>query len=142
MSDQALLLIASRLLAQGRIFNALSLGVTLIALATAVYAASSASTAQFMLCVAAVLLGLLQCYLAMRTAFDAALFEALSAAKQLDSRHMQSFDAAMMGLNLMPIEKSARDWKLRCQGALRLLRWQIGFSCLQPCLFLLGLAPI
>lgn len=139
-SEYAQLRIAASLLAQGRLINALSCGMTLIALAAAAYAVSIDGTGWLAVSAAVALAGLLQCYLALRVAFDAALFGALCEGRQLDARQMQAFDAAMLALKLLPAEKAGRAWHLRCMGALRLLRWQTLLASAQPALWLVGLA--
>lgn len=142
MKERAPLRITAALLARGRLFNTLSCGMTLIALATAGYAGFTGSTRGLALCAAVALAGLLQCWFALRVAFDAALFDALCAGRELDANDMTGFDAAMQALGLLQPHKAGRDWRLRCVGALRLLRWQIALACLQVVLWLSGLAVL
>lgn len=142
VAEIAQLHIAAALLACGRLIHALSCGLTLIALAAAGYAGFIGSGRGLALCAAVALAGLLQCWFALRVAFDAALFDALCEGRGLDANDMAGFDAAMQALDLLPAHKAGRDWRLRCAGALRLLRWQIGLACLQAVLWLLGLAVL
>jgi len=69
-------------------------------------------------CLALVLAGLVQKYLALRVAFDAELFA------RLESLSLAELDAALLGLGLLAPERAGRPLAERSCGALRLLRRQ------------------
>lgn len=67
------------------------------------------------ICLALVLVGLVQKYLALRVAFDAALFA------RLEALSLEELDAALLGLGLLPPQRTGRSLAERSRGALRLL---------------------
>lgn len=69
-------------------------------------------------CLALVLAGLVQKYLALRVAFDAELFA------RLETLGLAELDAALLGLGLLAPERAGRPLAKRSRGALRLLRRQ------------------
>lgn len=69
-------------------------------------------------CLALVLAGLVQKYLALRVAFDAELFA------RLESLSLAELDAALLGLGLLAPGRAGRPLTERSRGALRLLRRQ------------------
>lgn len=119
--DRLSLAVAASLLEQGRIIDGASRLVTAAALVGAllVGTTTSASTAVPML--AAIVLGLLQTWLAVRVGFDAALFSRLAAGPDVSTA---SFDAVMTGMGLLPPTKAGRAWSIRIAGARRLMLWQ------------------
>jgi hypothetical protein len=60
--------------------------------------------------------GATEAILALRVGFDAALFRRLA-----DAPDLAAFDAAMMGLGLLPAAKAGRPIEARAAGARRLL---------------------
>lgn len=70
------------------------------------------------ICLALVLTGLVQKYLALRVAFDADLFA------RLETLGLAELDAALLGLGLLTPERAGRPLAERSRGALRLLRRQ------------------
>lgn len=123
MSDLRLLACA-RLLEQGQRLDQLSTGISAAALAGALLAAVH----YHLLLVAGLLaltllVGAVEKYWAIRVAFDAALFADVAGAddRVAATAHL---DEALTGLGLMPAANAGREWTLRCQGALGLLRKQ------------------
>ena len=80
----------------------------------------------------ALLAGLAQVWLAMRTGIDAALFERVATG----ATHWDIMDTAMLRLRLMPAAKIRRPVEARVAGALRLLRLQ-GVALAVQCLLLI-----
>ncbi len=123
MSDLRLLSCA-RLLEQGQRLDQLSTSLSVVALAGALLV-----TIHYQLLLVAGLLvltllaGALEKYWAMRVAFDAALFARLADAADLSAATVE-LDDGLLGLGLMPAANVGRDWTLRCNGAMGLLRKQ------------------
>jgi hypothetical protein len=82
-----------------------------------------------------ILAGLAQVYLALRVAFDAALFRLLAGQPDLDA-----LDAALTELRLLPAAKAGRPLGPRIAGARRLFVAQIAAAALQLLLILIGTA--
>lgn len=85
------------------------------------------------ICLALMLVGLVQKYLALRVAFDAALFA------RLETLGLDELDAALLGLGLLPPQRSGRPLAERSHGALRLLKRQALCVACQGLLALGGL---
>lgn len=115
----------ARLLEQGRRLDVLSTGISLLALGAAFYAALLGAALMASVLIAVLLSGLLEKYFAIRVALDAALFARMALAGDELPSHTQQMDAALVGLGLMPASAAGRDWSLRSQGAMRLLRRQV-----------------
>lgn len=114
----------ARLLEQGKRLDGFSTGISLLALGGALYSALLGGGLIAGLLVLVLLCGVLEKYFAIRVALDAALFSRMAeAGDELDSQSHE-MDAGLIGLGLMPATAAGRDWRLRSQGALRLLRWQ------------------
>lgn len=123
MSDLRLLSCA-RLLEQGQRLDQLSTGLCVVALAAALLIVVPAKLLLMAaLLVLSLLAGALEKYWALRVAFDAALFARMADAADLPAATHQ-LDDGLVGLGLMPAANTGRDWALRCQGALALLRNQ------------------
>lgn len=123
MSDLRLLSCA-RLLEQGQRLDQFSTGLSLLALAGALVTVTLTQlplvAALLVLCLLA---GAVEKYWALRVAFDAALFARMAEAADLPAA-TQQLDDGLHGLGLLPAHNKGRDWSLRCQGALALLRNQ------------------
>ena len=123
MSDLRLLACA-RLLDQGHRLDRLSTGLSAVALAGALLSAIHYHALWMTaLLVLTLLAGAVEKYWAIRVAFDAALFADVAKADDLATATAQ-LDEGLTGLGLMPAAHSGREWALRCQGALGLLRKQ------------------
>jgi len=138
MSHEMQLHIVASLLRRGRALDTLSTGVTLLSLAlglTQLWITPPSPLLMIMVS-AVVLIGLIEKYYAFRVAFDADLFQNLAdAANQLNERTIE-LDHALVLLRLQPVDKQARPWPLRSQGALKLLRQQVLFLALELMLLL------
>lgn len=123
MSDLRLLACA-RLLEQGQRLDQLSTAISAVALAGALLAAVHYHLLLVAVLLALILLvGAVEKYWAIRVAFDAALFADVAGADDRVAATAQ-LDEGLTGLGLMPAANAGRDWTLRCQGALGLLRKQ------------------
>lgn len=123
MSDLRLLACA-RLLEQGKRLDQLSTALSAVALAGALLAALHYHLVLLTgLLVLTLLIGVVEKFWAIRVAFDAALFADMAKANDLAvaTAHL---DKGLTGLGLMPAANAGREWALRCQGALGLLRKQ------------------
>jgi len=138
----ASLRITAELLRSGRWVNLLSIGLTVAALVLAVCANWVDRPGWAALLAAVAVLGLCQAYLALRVNFDAALFGALCAGRELEVQQMAHFDQAMLELELLPAQKAGRAWSQRCRGAMRLLRLQMGLAFAQVVLWLAGIVAM
>jgi len=116
--QRQMLAIAAELLGQGDRLDRLSHLLTLAGLA-GVAGIGVVGTWSGMLCGAVALAGLAELYLALRVAFDAALFRHLATATE--EPDWFSFDTAMIRLGLMPAAKAGRPAETRIGGAMRLL---------------------
>lgn len=137
---QADLLLVTALLRQGcsldRFSSALSLVAVLFGLAPWLGAPPSLILA--LLCAAQLVAGLAEKYWALRVALDAELFQRLAeAGEQLDSQ-THALDQALQNLGLQNAQQAGRDWSLRAQGALGLLRKQALCLLLQIVIVVLG----
>jgi len=123
MSDLRLLACA-HLLEQGKRLDQLSTVLSGVALAGALLAAVHYHALWMAALLALTLLiGAVEKYWAIRVAFDAGLFARMAEADDLAAATVQ-LDDGLTGLGLMPAANAGRDWTLRCQGALGLLRKQ------------------
>jgi hypothetical protein len=123
MSDLRLLSCA-RLLEQGQRLDQFSTGLSLVALGGALLAVTLAKVPLVaVLLLLCLLAGALEKYWALRVAFDAALFARVAEAADLPAA-TQQLDDSLHGLGLLPAHNKGRDWTLRCQGAMALLRNQ------------------
>lgn len=127
--------IAADLLGAGRGLALLSRGVTLVWLFAMIVGFTMAGRPELLPAAAlAIALGIAGEWLALRVAFDAALFERLAADPDL-----ATFDDAMTALALLPSGKTGRPLAARAAGARRLLRIQGGAVLLQivlPCILI------
>ena len=117
--------VTSALLEQGRIPHLVSVALTIAAiLGVPVLGILAVPHGVFWqaLAIFSIGCGIAELCLAMRIAFDAALFAQWTAGSLPD---LENFDAAMLRLTLMPPGKAGRALETRCAGALRLLRWQV-----------------
>jgi len=119
--QRRMLAIAADLLAQGDRLDRLSRLLTLGGLAgsAGIFVLGAWPG---LLCGAVALAGLAELYLALRVAFDAALFRRL--ATETDGPDWPAFDTAMIRLGLLPAAKAGRPAEARIAGALRLMRGQ------------------
>ncbi len=137
---QADLLLVAALLRRGRSLDhfssALSLAAVIFGLAP--WLGAPASLALALICTALLILGLAEKYWALRVALDAELFQRLAeAGEQLDSQ-THALDQALQKLGLQNAQLAGRDWSLRAQGALGLLRKQALCLLLQSVIVVLG----
>ncbi|MCC6074048.1 hypothetical protein ACFPTX_20285 [Pseudomonas sp. GCM10022188] len=112
--------VMAALLRQGRILDGLS-GALLVAGVVFGFGQLLVEHADPLLaaiCLALVLVGLVQKYLALRVAFDAELFA------RLETLGLDELDAGLLGLGLLPPQRAGRPLAERCRGALRLLKRQ------------------
>jgi hypothetical protein len=124
-ADRDLAAVTGALIAQGRRLHELSCTLTAAALiglllAAAAFGQQSLPLLAVLAAVAAAGLG--ECYLAVRTGFDAALLRRL--ADDDDGFDRDRLDAALLQLRLMPPGKAARPLAPRLAGARRLFRGQ------------------
>ena len=137
--ERSLMATTAALLAQGRLLDGLSRPLTLFALGSLLVApllAMPLSWSLLMLLVAIGGVGLVQAYFAFRVAFDAALFQALSAGDALNG--LPGLDGALAALRLMPERKAGRLAEARARGAMRLLLFQASLIVLQVVLIVGG----
>jgi hypothetical protein len=123
--DRDLAAIAAALLDQGRRVDGLSRLVTVAAVFVMLLLAAMLGREASLLLGAlgvVVLIGLGECYLAMRVGFDAALFHRLAA--PADAFDLGRLDEALLRLGLIPPGKTGRTIAERVAGARRLLYWQ------------------
>lgn len=138
MSLEMQLHVVASLLRRGRALDNLSTGVTLLGLALGLSQLwiNTVSPLLLILVAAIVLIGLIEKYYAFRVAFDADLFQNIANdANQLNDRTVD-LDHALTALGLLPVDKQARSWAVRSQGALKLLRQQVLFLALELVLML------
>jgi hypothetical protein len=138
MSLEMQLHVVASLLRRGRALDNLSTGVMLLGLALGLSQLwiNPVSPLLLILVAAIVLIGLIEKYYAFRVAFDADLFQNIANdANQLNDRTVD-LDHALTTLGLLPVDKQARSWTIRSQGALKLLRQQVLFLALELVLML------
>lgn len=138
MSLEMQLHVVASLLRRGRALDNLSTGVMLLGLALGLSQLwiNTVSPLLLILVAAIVLIGLIEKYYAFRVAFDADLFQNIANdANQLNDRTVD-LDHALTTLGLLPVDKQARSWAVRSQGALKLLRQQVLFLALELVLML------
>jgi hypothetical protein len=111
--------IIAALLRQGRWPAQLSIGLSLLAAASALFALSMGMPLCAAVFAASFAAGLAVLWLALRVGFDAELFQALAV-----NGDLAGFDRAMGALRLMPANRAGRSLERRIEGALRLLRAQ------------------
>ncbi|TXG79600.1 MAG: hypothetical protein E6R11_02430 [Rhodocyclaceae bacterium] len=140
--DLASLRITTELLRGGRAVSVLSGAMTVAALVLSVLAGWAAQSGWALLLAGVAGVGLCQAYFAFRVQLDAALLDALCAGRELDAQAMACFDQAMQGLGLLPAQKAGRAWSLRCRGAMRLLRVQVGLAIAQAVMWLAGVVAM
>ncbi|MGK8439635.1 hypothetical protein ACRS3X_20260 [Ectopseudomonas hydrolytica] len=137
---QADLLLVAALLRRGRSLDLFSSTLSLVAVifGLAPWLGAPASLALALICTALLILGLAEKYWALRVALDAELFQRLAeAGEQLDSQ-TRALDQALQKLGLQNAQLAGRDWSLRAQGALGLLRKQALCLLLQSVIVVLG----
>jgi hypothetical protein len=117
--------IAAALLRRGAMVHALSAALTVAAVLAGGAAVAFGWQLVWPVAAVAVVIGLLEFWLAARVAVDADLFAALGAGD------LARFDEAMRRLGLMPEGKVGRPMEDRVRGALRLLKLQAGLLLLQ-----------
>ena len=133
-ADRALFATGAALLAQGAVFERLSLLLTGAALA-GLFLLHGEFLIQALLGVAA-LCGFGQAYLALRVRFDAALFAALAAGEALPN--LRGLDAALAALRLVPATKAGRPAVDRVLGAKGLIVRQAVLVLIQIALTVAG----
>jgi hypothetical protein len=109
----------------GKIVNAWSMIAAFVALI--VISVRFGDVKEDVLFTVSLLIALLQAYFAARCAFDAAIFASLGG----DIHQYEGFDRLSIKWKLRRIIFVTQSVEQRVQGALRLLRWQIGCFCLQ-----------
>lgn len=129
-------LIAAMLLDSGRYIHAAALGLMIGAFALAIPAFGRFNLLAAALDGAAILFYFTGLYLAIRVAFDAAIFRALGQ-QTLD---LGRLDRLLLDIKLLPAEKVGRDMDARIKGAMRLMTWQI--RCLIAQMVMLASAVI
>ncbi|MBF8163940.1 hypothetical protein [Ectopseudomonas hydrolytica] len=137
---QADLLLVAALLRRGRSLDHFSSALSLVAVifGLAPWLGAAPSLMLALLCAALLILGLAEKYWALRVALDAELFQRLAeAGEQLDSQ-THALDQALQKLGLQNAQLARRDWSLRAQGALGLLRKQALCLLLQSVIVVLG----
>ncbi len=137
---QADLLLVAALLRRGRSLDHFSSALSLVAVifGLAPWLGAAPSLMLALLCAALLILGLAEKYWALRVALDAELFQRLAeAGEQLDSQ-THALDQALQKLGLQNAQLAGRDWSLRAQGALGLLRKQALCLLLQSVIVVLG----
>ncbi|NZA28490.1 hypothetical protein H0E84_19125 [Luteimonas sp. SJ-92] len=113
------------LLHQGRRLHAVSMGLAGLAglwLVLGAVAGISLGAPVQALLIASLLAAALQLYCAMRTDFDAGLFQAVAALPPADA--MRILDASLQSLGLQPVDRAGRSWDARWRGARTWLRRQ------------------
>jgi hypothetical protein len=117
--------IAAALLRRGAMVHAMSAALTLGGIAAVVFGFPGMWPA--------VVVGLIEFWLAARVAIDADLFSALG------ESDLAQFDEAMRRLGLMPQSKAGRPMDNRIRGALRLLKLQGAMLLLQIVAIFIGM---
>ena len=138
MTNDALYLLTASLLRRGKALDRLSTVVSLLALLVWLLG-TEAPRWLLWLVLLVVLCGLIQKYWALRVAVDADLFRELARRPDIEPAQM---DAALQTLGLVRGPLPVRDWGARAQGALRLLRWQVGWLVGQLVVALLGVGSL
>lgn len=115
-----LALVAASLLGSGRLIHAAALGLLIGAALIAVPIPGRAHPLAAALAGASIPFYFAGLYLAIRVAFDAALFRALG----VRAFDLDRLDRALTRLRLLPAAKEKRPMEQRVSGAFRLMRWQ------------------
>jgi hypothetical protein len=138
MNDRALTAVTAALLERAHSLNVLSIALTVLAIAAliALSLLDAGRPALVLALAISVAAGLTETYLALRVAFDSALFRLL-AENALD---VTALDAAMTTLGLLPAATAGRPLGPRVTGARRLLVAQVAAAAVQLLLVLLGTA--
>lgn len=110
------------LISGGRWIAALSLLLSAVAGIALLFPSRSAPWFH-VLAAAVIVLGLAQCYLALRCAIDAHLFRRLRDHGGQENP-LASLDRALQFLGWLPAEKASRPLAARVLGVARLVRWQ------------------
>ena len=133
MSHEMQLHIVASLLRRGKALDNLSTGLTLLCVGFGlVQLLITVPNALLMVVVViGVLLGILEKYYAIRVGFDADLFHMVASDPQWLTDRTAAMDDALAQLGLVPVDKNARSWASRSQGALKLLRQQLLFLAVQ-----------
>lgn len=137
---QADLMLVATLLRRGRSLDHFSSALSLVAVlfGLAPWLGAPPSLILALLCAALLVAGLAEKYWALRVALDAELFQGLAqAGEQLDNQ-TRALDQALQKLGLQNAQQAGRDWSLRAQGALGLLRKQALCLLLQIFIVALG----
>ncbi|MDR1076586.1 MAG: hypothetical protein LBL59_09935 [Xanthomonadaceae bacterium] len=140
MSERTDLQVTAALLRQGRRLHGLSLAmlgvVCLWALAAWAMQNSLAAAAWWL--GASAVAGMVQVYWALRTDFDADLFEIMSKRENLQQA-ASDLDASLRELGLIRGGGEPRDWSSRLRGAGCLLCWQAVSAAIQAVLLILAI---
>ncbi len=122
--ETVMAMMAASLLEQGRQIHATTLVVIVLIFGFAFtgVATDTLDATVAVLCLCALVAALAELWLAIRVAFDAALFRAVAGGKA----DLQRLDIAFQQLGLVSGEKSGRPIALRIKGGLALLRLQGG----------------
>ncbi len=133
MSHEMQLHIVASLLRRGKALDNLSTGLTLLCVGFGLVQLliTVPNALLLVVVVIGVLLGILQKYYAIRVGFDADLFHMVASDPQWLSDRTAAMDDALGQLGLAPVDKTARSWASRSQGALKLLRQQLLFLAVQ-----------
>ncbi|PKQ40228.1 hypothetical protein CXP40_17565 [Pseudomonas sp. YY-1] len=137
---QADLLLVAALLRRGRSLDHCSSALSVVAMVfgLAPWLGAPPSLILALLCASLLIVGLTEKYWALRVALDAELFQRLAEfGDQLDSQ-THVLDQALQKLGLQNAQQAGRDWSLRAQGALGLLRKQALCLLLQIFIVALG----
>lgn len=133
MSHEMQLHIVASLLRRGKALDNLSTGLTLLCIGFGLVQLliTVPNALLLVVVVIGVLLGILEKYYAIRVGFDADLFHMVASDPQWLSDRTAALDDALAQLGLAPVDKAARSWASRSQGALKLLRQQLLFLAVQ-----------
>lgn len=144
MSNEMQLKVFASLLRRGRTLDIFSTGLTLLGVLLGLGQMLMASPQLLLGTVASSLFifGIAQKYYAVRVAFDADLFESIAQHPEQIPERTVALDAALMALSMLPVDKVGRSWELRGQGALKLLRLQLAYLCLQLLVTVGGLSLV
>jgi hypothetical protein len=129
MNDRALTAVTAALLERAHSLNILSIALTILAIAAllALSLVNAGRPVVALVLASSVAAGLAETYLALRVAFDAALFRLL-AENAID---VTALDAAMTTLGLLPAATAGRPLGPRVTGARRLLVAQVAAAAVQ-----------
>jgi hypothetical protein len=133
---------AADFLDQGQPINRLSIAVTVIALAALLLPVFPASPAMIPIALAVAVVGFVELFVAMRVAFDAALFRRLAGDASDDRLDVGASDQALMALRLLPFGKASPSIFKRLSTAKRFLFAQSAALCVQAALAVAGSALV